>query len=375
MSAARPLGRCALPALALALAVVAPLPAAALSLPPWLRFFTEAADAGPPRPVVTEILEDRGEAARWIPGVVASRTQVSMAFQSLGRMITREADLGDRVAQGDVLAELATEDLEDTTRAARAAAEAAGVQLRTALATLERTTALTSRNVASAAQLEQAQRAAAAAEAAEAQARSELVRAEDAQGFARIVAPFAGVISAVYEAPGAVVGAGAPILQLSADDRREAVIDLPETALAGLPRDAVFTVWQRTAAEAAVPARLDRIEPLADAATRTRRLYLSLPADAPFRLGALVRARLGAPGEPVLTVPAEALFQREGNPHVWCVIRKGDQAHVKATAVTRGADFRDRVVVTAGLSEGNEIVIRGVRSLVEGQPVGRRVDP
>lgn len=353
----------------------APPPAAALSLPPWLRFFTEAADAGAPRPVVTEILEDRGEAARWIPGVVASRTQVVMAFQSLGRMITREADLGDRVAQGAVLAELATEDLEDTTRAARAAAEAAGVQLQTARATLERTTALNARNVASAAQLEQAQRAAAAAEAAEAQARSELVRAEDAQGFARIVAPFDGVISAVYEAPGAVVSAGAPILQLSADDRREAVIDLPETALAGLPEDAIFTVWQRTDAAAAVPARLDRIEPLADAATRTRRLYLTLPSDAPFRLGALLRARLGAPGDPVLTVPPEALFLREDRAHVWCVIRNDGQAHVTARPVTTGPDFRDRLVVTEGLSAGDEVIIRGVNSLAEGQAVGRRVDP
>ena len=48
-------------------------------------------------------------------------------------------------------------------------------------------------------------------------------------------APFDGVVSAVFETQGAVVNAGKPILRLSAEDEREAVIDLPEPALAGLP--------------------------------------------------------------------------------------------------------------------------------------------
>lgn len=362
----------------LALLALAPLPAAALSLPGWLDLAIGASqptDPGPPRPVVTEILADGAQATGWVPGVIASRTQVMMAFQALGRMVTRHVDLGDRVQAGERLAELATEDLAANTRAARAAAEAAEVQLTTAQGTLERTRALVARGVASDAQLEQAQRAAAAAAAAASQARSEVLRAEDAEGFAMMVAPFAGVVSAVYEAPGAVVGAGAPVLQLSAEDRREAVIDLPETSLAGLPRDAAFTVWQRVEPEVEIAAVLDRIDPLADSATRTRRAYLRLPPEAPFRLGALVRARLGTAGAPVLTVPAEAIFQRDGAPAVWCVLRDGDAAHVEAVLVVLGGELQGRVIVTEGLAAGDEIVIRGVRSLAEGQAVGRRVDP
>ncbi|MGP4763359.1 hypothetical protein ACTXP8_26645, partial [Klebsiella pneumoniae] len=89
---------------------------------------------------------------------------------------------------------------------------------------LERTEALAARNVASAAQLEQAQRAAAAADAGAEQARSALVQARDTQGYARMTAPFSGVVSAVYEEPGSVLGVGTPFLQLSAEDAREAVI-------------------------------------------------------------------------------------------------------------------------------------------------------
>ncbi|WP_347137632.1 efflux RND transporter periplasmic adaptor subunit [Paracoccus sp. SSK6] len=361
--------------LALLAALAGAGPAAALDLPSWLDLSSHAEDAVPVRPVVSEIVEDRGEDARWIPGTVASRTQVTMAFQTLGRMVSRNVDLGDRVAQGDVLANLAAEDLAATTRAAEAALAAAEVQRDTARLTLERTEALAARNVATAAQLEQAQRAAAAADAGAEQARSALVQARDTLGFARMTAPFPGVVSAVYETPGSVLEAGTPVLQLSAEDQREAVIDLPESALAGLPDDAVFTVWQRTDPSRQVRAVLNRIDPIADAATRTRRLYLTLPPDSPFRLGALIRARLGTASDPALMLSAAAIFQRDGAPHVWRVLRDGDGARVEAVRITPAAELHGSVLIGEGLRPGDEVVVRGIHSLTDGQPVGPRVQP
>nr|WP_277882934.1 efflux RND transporter periplasmic adaptor subunit [Paracoccus salsus] len=344
-------------------------------MPEWLDFSAPTQVSTAPRPVVTEIIEDSGMASRWVPGTVASQTQVTMAFQIIGRMVIRHVDLGHRVQEGEVLAELATEDMAATTRAAKAAVDAAEVQLNTARTALERTQALAGRGVASDAQLEEALRGAAAAEAAAERARSELLQAQDAEGYARMTAPFAGVVSAVYEAPGSVVSAGAPILQLSAEDRREAVIDLPESALAGLPENAAFTVWQRIAPEDEVPAMLDRIEPLADTATRTRRLYLRLPESAPFRLGALIRARLGTASEPALTVPAGAIFRREGKDWVWRVTRNGETAHANAVPVETGPELQGRVLIASGIAAGDEVITRGIHSLKEGQAVGRRVDP
>ncbi|MEE2861086.1 MAG: efflux RND transporter periplasmic adaptor subunit [Paracoccus sp. (in: a-proteobacteria)] len=351
-------------------------PAAALSLPDWLTGGAEAQEpAGPPRPVVSVIVEDRSADERWIPGVVQARVQVQLGFQTLGRMIERPVDLGDQVARGQLLARLSTDDLAATTRAARAALDAAEVQARTARATLERTEALAARNVASDAQLEQAQQADSAATAAVEQARSELARAEDAQGLARMTAPFAGVISAVYESPGAVVGAGAPVLQLSAEDTPEVILDLPAQSLVGLQPGATFAVWHRNDPAAEVTAVLDRIDPIADSATRTRRLYLDLPADAPFRLGALVRARLGTADAPSLSLPAEALVPAGSGSAVWRVRRDGDAANVEKVSVEAAAPFRGRVSITSGLQAGDEVVIRGVRSLTPGQAVGRRLEP
>ncbi|WP_299843741.1 efflux RND transporter periplasmic adaptor subunit [uncultured Paracoccus sp.] len=341
---------------------------------PWQRT-EEPAVEGPPRPVVSVIVSDSDIKARSVPGVVTARNQVTLAFQTLGRLVLRNVELGDDVKAGDVLAELDPDDLADNVSAAGAAAEAAEVQLSTAQATAERTRALAARNVASTAQLEQAEQALAAAEAAVEQTRSELIRARDAEGFAQMTAPFDGVISDVFANPGAVLNAGEPVVQLSAEDSREAVIDLPEAALSELDDSAVFTVWQDNDPATETRATVDRIEPLADSATRTRRVHLSLDSGHHLRLGSLIRARLAGETDIAMTLSEKAVFDHEGKPHVWRVTRDGDSATVALTPVVTGAALQGEVFINEGLDQGDEVVVRGVHSLSEGQQVGRRIAP
>ena len=350
------------------------VPAAAFE---WPFGKSQTPPPAPPRPVVSEILSPPSVTeARSVPGVIAARTQVNLGFQTLGRLTERGVEIGDRVEQGQVLARLDPEDLTGNVRAAQAGLDAATVQLRTAEATAERVRALTRRNVASRAQLEQAEQALAAATAAAAQASSELLRAQDAEGFAEMTAPFAGVVSAVYENAGAVVEAGAPVVQISAEDEAEAVIDLPESALADLPPDPVLTVWQDSDQAGATNATIGRIDPLADSATRTRRLHLELEDASGFRLGALIRARLASDGNSRLTLPEAAIVMQDGAPHVWRVTRDGDGTGVVARVpVETGPVWQGRVPVSGAIAEGDEIVIRGVNSLDEGQQVGERQEP
>ena len=342
---------------------------------PWAAKTEDEAPAGPPRPVVTEFVSDSDFKGRSVPGVIMARNQVTLAFQTLGRLVDRPVNLGDDVAVGEVLAELDPDDLEDNVRAAAAAADTAEVQLSTARSTAERTRALAARNVASTAQLEQAEQALAAAQAAAEQARSELIRARDAEGFAQMTAPFAGVISAVHANPGVVLNAGDPVLQLSAQDTREAVIDLPEAALSQMGDDAVFTVWQDDGIDKEIRATVERIEPLADSATRTRRVHLALQPGHELRLGALIRARLAGETQIAMTLPKAAVIRHGGKTYVWRVTRDGDNATVARVPVTLGEGLLGQVFVEAGLSQGDEVVTRGVHSLSEGQQVGRRVEP
>lgn len=330
----------------------------------------------PPRPVASLVVAAHQPGAGSIPGVIRAEIEVDLAFQTLGRLIARNADLGDVVKKGDVLALLDAKDLEDQVAAAEAAAEAAGVELETARAAAERTRALFGRNVASTADLEQAEQALATAVATDQQARADLVRARDTAAFAEMRAPFSGVISAVHQTPGAVVSPGEPVFQLSAQDRLEAVVDLQPSLMARLDLGGTFEVWSENFPESPQKAIVSRVEPVADALTRTRRVHLALEDASGFRLGALIRVRPAVTTPAGVGLPPSAILDVGGQPHVWLVSRQGGQATVSLRQVQIAGSATARpVTVTAGLAPGDEVVIRGIHSLREGQPVGRSVTP
>lgn len=360
---------------ALMLALAAPAPAAALPLPFPGRQAEAAAPVAPPRPVVTEFVTDTAQQERTIPGVIVAATEVQMAFQTLGRIIERPVDVGDRVRQGDLLARLDPEDLASSTRAAEAAVAAAEVNLETARNTAERARALARRNVASTAQLETAQQALSAAESTVAQTRAQLESARDAQGFAVMTAPITGVISAVTATPGAVVAAGDPIMTLSSEDRIEARIDLIEAQLRGVRPGARFLIWRDRDGDSPVAGTVARIDPVADPQTRTRRVFITLPDDTDLRLGSLVQARAEGSDATRLTVPSGALVATQTGSAVWTVTRQGEAATVSLRPVQAGETAGGRTQILGGLEAGDEVVTRGVHSLSEGQAVGRRVDP
>lgn len=370
--------------------VMGALVLATAALPALAGTGAEATATAAPRPVVTEIMTEMPAASRAFAGVIAARTEAQLAFQTLGTMIARDVAVGDLVKSGTIVARLDPEDLQSAVRAAEAAVNAAEVQKNTAAATARRTRALQERNVASTAQLEQADRALASAEAAAQQAKSQLARARDAESFATITAPFDGVVTAVFKEVGTVVSAGDPVLTLASDTAREAVIDLPEPLLEGLEPGTPFAVSPDRDPGQILRARVDRIEPLADAATRTRRVHLALEDGVKLRLGALVRAHRAEGAGAILTLPVAALLDPSpGGPvsastppaaaaggsarQIWVVIRAGDQAHVTARAIVVGPEWMGRVEVLSGLAPGEEVVVRGVHSLAEGQAVGRAV--
>lgn len=341
---------------------------------PWTQPASRA--EAPPRPVVSEILGNRPREERSVPGVIDARIEVVLGFQTLGRLIERRVEIGDVVKKGDLLAALDPGDLRGNVAAANAAVEAAEVQLRTATATAERTRALASRNVSSAAALEKAEQALIAAEAASLQARSELARARDAEDFSRMNAPFSGVISDIYEETGAIVAAGAPVMKLSDDGNLEAVIDLPETALVDLDPGDPFELWSESDPQRTLAAKVRLIEPVADAATRTRRVRLSLVESGGFRIGSLIRARQAAASGDLLTVDQAAILDPDTDPHVWIVTRDGSEARISRRAVTLiGGEMAGRIAVGPELAAGDEIVTRGIHTLSDGQAVGRSVSP
>lgn len=333
------------------------------------------AQTADPRPVISEVVQPDASLGRSFTGTVVARTEITLAFQTLGRIAARLVDTGDRVRTGQVLARLDPMSLDEDVTAAEAALAISEAQRVTATNALERAKQLETRGVASLERLEAAERTLAAATAAVDSATADLARARDARGYSDLLAPIDGVVTATDFDAGAVVSAGTPVMTLAGTGEHDAVIDLPEGFLAVLTIGDAFEVSLRGSGGPAISGTLRLVEPVADTSSRTRRVHLALTDPPPdYRIGSLVQARpLKLDGVTPFTLPASAILATDAGSQVWRV----DPASRAVSLVPVTLDPRpagDRVIVVSGLSPGDEIVTRGVHSLEEGRVVGQRME-
>jgi RND family efflux transporter MFP subunit len=332
-----------------------------------------AAAQAPARPVVSEIVMPKsGVQPSWV-GTVTARIETDLGFPRIGTLAARSVSLGDLVVLDQVLAIQDPQDLDADLRAAQAGVTVAKAQANSARDAAQRVTALLERGVDSQAASQSAAAKLAAAEALLEQAQATLVGAEDARKNAILRAPQDGVVTHVFAEPGATLAAGSPVLRLAAVKDREVLIDLSENDVANFDIGSVFLV--RLEANLALEAitQLTAIDPVATRATRTRQLRLALAADAPagFRLGALVQVEPMDQTANRTSLPVTALIEGNDPRQVWRV--SPDDRSVQRVTVKPGAVLGDRVLILDGLAAGDEIVVKGVNSIEDGQIVGPRV--
>lgn len=333
----------------------------------------EPAPPEAPRPVVSEVVSPRQGARQVFVGTVVADVETDLGFPLIGTIAELPLEAGDVVAPGATLAELDPEELDADLRAADAGVSVAQAQLNSARDAAERARALAARGVDSTARVEDAEQALASAEAQLEQALASRARAADLRSFAVLHAPQAGVITEVYVETGATVAAGESVLTLASTENREVLIDLTEQDAAAFSPGITFNVALEAADDITAQAVLTSIDPVAESATRTRRAHLSLQNPAPaFRLGALARVAPATDAGTRLTLPASSIIDRDGAAAtIWVIDRSKDA--VERRNVHLGAAFGGRVEVTEGLLRGEEVLIRGIHSIEDGQSVGPQV--
>lgn len=345
-----------------------------LALPALGDEASEAAMLAGPRPVVSEIVSLTALTRPNFVGEVAAKTEADLGFPIAGTVASRPVDVGQLVEKGDLIAQLDPEDLDADVSTGEAGVLIARTQLRAATDAEKRARDLAERGVDASTRLEDATSALAAASARMEQAEATLARARDMRGLATLTAPQDGVITVVYAESGASLTGGQPIVRLTGTDGREIVVDLIEQDIASLDIGAEFDVVLAAMPDISVTAKLYRIDPVAERTTRTRRLHLTLD-DAPpsFRLGALAKVSLVTTSEAGLSIPLSAIRTKDDVAEVWVVDRATDT--VASKPVTLGMTFAERVRIKSGLKVGDEIVLKGIYSLEDGQIVGPQMHP
>jgi RND family efflux transporter MFP subunit len=163
----------------------------------------------------------------------------------------------------------------------------------------------------------------------------------------RIVAPFAGVVTARYARPGRFVSAGDTLFRITESGPLLARARVPEGSASGIrvgDRASVIGLGGTTA-----PATVLQAAPAIDPASGTREVVLRLAPNAAFLPGASVTVRLGNRQRAVVTVPREAVSS-EG----YALVMENGRTALRA--VTLGPDVGDgRVEVVTGLASGERV--------------------
>ncbi|TXH62905.1 MAG: efflux RND transporter periplasmic adaptor subunit [Burkholderiaceae bacterium] len=310
-------------------------------------------------------------------GEVRARTESRLGFRVGGKIVRRDADLGDNVKAGQLLAQLDPQDLRLGQEAAKAALSAAQVNHDQAAADFKRFKELRDQGFISSAELERRETALKAALAQLEQARAQSSVQGNQAAYASLLADAKGVITAVEAEPGMVVAAGTPVLRLAHDGPRDVVFAVPEDKLALIRQLAAvpgrFSVKLWGEDSTALPASIREISAAADPVTRTFLVKADV-GKAPVKLGQTATVRVELPQTAGVTkLPLTALKEEQGRSIVWLVDRESMTVRAQAVQVA-GADGND-AVITGGLQPGQVVVTAGVHVLNPGQTVKFYVEP
>lgn len=326
-----------------------------------------------PRPVrvqaVTFAPEQRTIA---LSGSVRARTLADVAFRVGGKVVARPVEVGDEVRAGQELARLDPQDLQLQLQAAESAVQAAEADASRARADLARYQSLGAKSPAyMASELDRRAAASRMADARLAQAARQYALAQDQAAYGTLLADADGVVTALPIQVGQVVAAGQTVATLAHAAGVEVSVDVPENRLADVRAAQLVAITLWSAPGKVLHGRVREIGALADPASRTFSVKITV-LDAPpglLALGMTATVRLAAPpGAVVALLPASALTDRGGQPAVWVLDEAKGRAESRPVTV---AGYREdgQVAVSAGLRAGEQVVTAGAALLDPAIPV------
>jgi RND family efflux transporter MFP subunit len=325
-----------------------------------------------------------------LPATTAAFAQANIYARATGYIAVRNSDIGDRVKQGDLLAELAVPEQDDqisqneaTLNQFQSALDQAQANVKLAQVTWDRDRPLVGEGWATQQQgtidvqtLKADQAAVGVAQANVAAQQKLLTTLHQNRDYASIVAPFDGVITQRNVDVGSLVqgnaNSGTFMFEIMRRDVIRVYVYVPQDSAIGVAPgvDAIVRVPEIPNRDFA--GKVTRIADALQSGTRTLLTEVDIPnSDDALAPGVYCTVELKIPSKaPSFVVPAEAIiFNRNG---LQVAVVNDGKAEIRKLGVTR--DFGAWVEADAGVKPGERVILNPPVTLVDGGKVQIRSD-
>jgi membrane fusion protein, multidrug efflux system len=323
-------------------------------------------------PTVTCVSPKPGKAAvgMALPAEIKPWSEAPIYARANGYLKRRLVDIGARVEEGQLLAEIDTPELDQEFERARALLAQAQAALGLAKITSSRWAGLLKKATVSDQENEEKQADLKLKAATADSARAEVRRLEKLQSFSRITAPFAGIITVRNIDAGdlIVAASGKELFHLAQTHRLRVYVQVPQSMARSIRcGQAAETIIPELPGRT-FPAKVIRTAGVIAADSRTLLVELAVDnSKEEILAGDYAKVRFTeAKMKNALTLPANTVLFRSEGPQLGLV--KGD-GKVELRKVKLGRDFGKTIEILTGVDSKDRVIVNPSDSLASGATV------
>jgi RND family efflux transporter MFP subunit len=306
-----------------------------------------------------------------LPGTLRGYVESPVYARATGYLLHWYVDIGARVKQGQLLADLDTPEVDQELAQAVAQRDQTASSLVLAKSSYERWQQLRQRDAVSQQELDERQSTYNQDVANLAAADANVQRLRQLESFKRIVAPFAGVITQRNVDVGDLIDAGSgtsrALFALAQADPLRVYIQLPQAYAenVSIGKDVVVT-------QAELPGKqfhgtIAHIAGAIDVPTRSLQIEVRLPnPDGVLRPGAYVQVAVPAVAHAEIMVPGNALLFRAEGPRM-AVVDANGVVHLRKVVIAQ--DLGQTLEIESGIEANDKIIINPSDSVADGDHV------
>lgn len=281
------------------------------------------------------------------------------------------ADIGSQVKAGQVLGEIETPDLDQQLLQAKADVATAKVNAELAGTTAKRWQSMLNTDAVSRQEVDERIGDYAAKQAILQAAQANLDRMQATKGFTKLVAPFAGVVTARSTDIGALINAGdagQPLFVVSDTRKLRLYVNVPQSYVPAIGKDTVAKVSIPGRPGTVYTAKLVASAQAVDAASGTTLFQFLVPNEGGELLpGGFARVSLELPTNvATLSIPASALIMRQDGMKV-AALDANDKVTLKTVTIAR--DLGKTLEISAGIEADDRLVDSPADDIADGMQV------